>query len=521
MKRKRFMQNALILTIATIFLRGVGTAFSIYVSNRVGAEGMGLYQLVSSVYFMAITLATSGISIAVTRLVSEQMALKNTRSARSAFRRCIAISLGLGSAAGVLLFCAAAPVGIHFLQDGRTVPALRLLSIGLPFLSVSSVIRGYFLGMRKPFLSASGDIVEQMVTVGITIPVLTAFLPKGLTWACCGLVIGSIGAEILSCLYSVFAYLATRPKQQGSLQPHMTRRILEIAVPVAAGNYIRSLLTTIENALVPSGLRRYGANSSAAMSQYGMIKGMAMPVLTFPSVIMSAFASLLVPEVAGAKAVNDQKRIDYMIDKCFKATLLFAFLITGLFFRFSHEIAGLLYENPQVGELLFMLTPLIPLLYLDQIVDSILKGLNQQVASMKYNTADSVMRVALIALLVPLMGVKGYLVMFYAGTIFNASMSINRLLVVGQVKFQTVEWLLKPLAAITAACLVSRLLSALPLLCGILLVLCVYLLCLFLFGSITRQDVHWAGQIFGWNEKGAARRRTQRGSMEKTVENIR
>lgn len=460
----------------------------VYLSNRIGAEGIGLYQLVSSVYSLAITLSTSGISLAVTRIVSEQIALGNDVAARSAFRRSLGMALTLGLLAGGLLLWGSGWLGRVILGDERTVLSLRLLAGGLPFLSTASVIRGYFLGLKRPIKSVSGDFTELLATVALTVPLLAVLLPKGLEYACCALVIGSVGAEAVSCLYSALLCLTERLPSQGQRLKGMNRRIFSIAAPIALSNYFRSLLSTLENVLVPPSLKRFGADSSQALSQYGTIRGMVMPVLMLPAAIMSAFASLLVPEVAGARAVQDQRRIDFIVEKCFKATLLFAFPACGIFLRFSGELGQALYGSSQVGSLLLILAPLVPLMYLDQIVDSILKGLNQQVYAMKINTADSFLRVILIFLLVPLMGLRGYLIMFYAGTIFNASLSMGRLVTVSRVRFRLWDWVLKPAIVCAVACSMSLPCPGLP---GGILLVGGYLLLLRATGCITHQDLAW------------------------------
>ena len=153
--------------------------------------------------------------------------------------------------------------------------------------------------------------------------------------------------------------------------------------------------------------------------------------------------------------------------------------------------------------MLMILTPLVPFMYLDQIVDSILKGLNQQFYTMKLNTADSLMRVILIYFLVPLMGVRGYLIMFYAGTIFNASFSIGRLILVGKVRFRLGDWVIKPALVSAVSCLTVRLIPGnLPMLVSILLIGAVYLILLRLIGCITLRDIRWAKQVFSRKGRG-------------------
>ncbi len=320
--------------------------------------------------------------------------------------------------------------------------------------------------------------------------------PKGLEQACCGLIIGAMISEILSCIYAVILYFCEKVQIHGNKEKKLNYKIFSIIGPSAFGYYVRSVLNTIENVLVPSGLKKFGQSSSEALSQYGMIKGMALPLLYFPSAILSAFSSLLIPEVSAVNALNGQKRINYIIQKSFKATLIFAFLVTGIFLTFSSEIGIAFYKNAKVGKMLLILAPLVPLMYLDQIVDSILKGLNQQFSSMKYNTMDSAIRAAIIYLLVPIFAVKGYIIMLYVGTIFNALLSINRLIVVSRVRFNLVEWVIVPCIAIIMACVFTRIILHAGLLFSILMVCAVYGLILMLMGCITKRDIAWVIRIF-------------------------
>lgn len=495
-KKRRFIKDALLLMVITLVMRAVSTGFSIYISNLIGAEGIGLYQLTFSVYFLFITLATAGISLAVTRIVSEQAAVHNTIAMKSVFWRCMLLCIILSITASVILFFSADFIAITLLKDERTIIPLKLLTIGLPFLSIASTIRGFFLGLKKGIKAVSTDIAEQIVQIIITIPLLFWLLPKGLEAICCGLIIGSVIAEILSGLFSIVLYFREKIPKQGKKIKGLNRQIFSIIIPVAVSNYIRSALTTLENILVPSGLKKFGQNSSDALSQYGMIKGMALPLLYFPTAILSAFASLLIPEVSAANAIRAQKRIDYIIKKSLQVTLLFAFLITGIFISYHQEIGMTFYQSEKVGTMLLMLAPLVPLMYLDQIVDSILKGLNQQMSSMKYNTVDAALRTTIIFLLVPIFGMKGYVIMLYAGTIFNAALSINRLIVVGKVKFQLLRWVILPCTATAIACVFTRLLLQAGIGASLFMVCICYLFLLMLFGCISKRDIAWVIRIF-------------------------
>lgn len=479
-----------------IIMRTISTGFSIYLSNKIGSEGMGLYQLISSIYMFAVTVSISGMGLCMTRLVAEENAKGSTLGVKLIFKKGLVVSLLLGIFAGGLLFFFSEPIGNGLLKDGRTILSLKLLSVSLPFLSVGAVIRGYFLGLQDALKSISGDVVEQLAGILFTVMLLSVFTPKGIEPACLCLVIGSDISEVVSTLYSYILYKKTRVEIKGEAPKKIANRIFSIAFPVAVSAYFRSVLTTLENILMPIGLKKFGLSPKDALSEYGMIKGMVMPLLFFPSAVLSAFSSMLVPEVSGAYATKNQNRIDYIIRKCFKWTMIFAFFVTAVFFAFHKEIGLALYKDARVSRIIFIFAPLVPLLYLDQIVDSILKGLNQQLASMKYNSADSAIRVFLIFFLVPLIGIKGYIVMFYFGTIFNAGLSVGRLITVGRVRFKPLEWVVIPLSLSLFSAFLSRYFFGGRLFASILFSLFCYIVLLFSTREIRKSDVLYIAGIF-------------------------
>lgn len=503
---KRFIYNALLMTAVSFLLRFAGTLFNIYLVNQIGSEGIGLFQLASSIYFLGITLATSGITVAVTRVVAEQSILLNPSGVSGAVKRCIFMSFLLSLIAGVLLFSFAEWFGYNLLRDERVISSLKIFSVGIPFLAVASIIRGYFIGINESGKAAAGDLVEQASAIAVTIPLLSVMVSKGLEAACVGLVVGSVASEVVACGFTIFLYIKQRGRAGNTkLEPQkcigLTKRVMSIATPIAASGYLRAALISMENLLIPAGLMRYGLDNSQALSQYGMVKGMVMPLLFFPTAVLGAFAGLLVPEVSRAAAIGARARIIYITNKCIQVTLLFAFFVFGIFICFSNELGQLFYKSDEVGRLLLILSPLIPLLYLDQIVDSILKGLNQQVAAMQYNTVDSLMRILLLYLLLPHFGIYGYIVMFFAGTIFNASMSIRRLLLVGGVKFHWVKWTLLPLLAGGVSCIISKLSLNCPFWIQLIAAGFLYILSLYLLGCVKKTDIRWIAGLFNIKHK--------------------
>ncbi len=507
MKRFLFLKNAAILTVTSLLLRTVGIFFRVYLSNKIGAEGMGLYQLVFSIYVLAATFASAGISTAVTRLIAEEAGRGTRRSVRRILRRAIFVSLLIGILSALIVALCAAPIAQVALNDARAVSSLRILSIGLPFMGVSSCMRGYFIAQRKVSRTTNAQMLEQVVRIGVIMLLIDRFAAQGLSAACAAVLIGDTLAEMASCLFLYVGYcrdnrkLPTGQASSAAVRPPIMRKLLAIAVPITAGRYLNTALRTVENLMVPNALTTYSGSRERALSEFGMLKGMAMPILFFPSSFLSAFSTLLIPEVSEAAVLNQTEKVEKAVSASIRITLLLSIPISAIFSLFSKQLGVLIYNSEEVGLLIGVLAPLMPLMYLESVVDGLLKGLNQQVSSLLYSVIDSVLRIGLILLLVPGRGMPGFLFIMIVSNILTSWLNIRRLLVVTHTRFQWASWVFKPLLAMatagTAAYGLQRLLQGatnsmlLIVTSASLAGLLLYALLLLLFGCVGRQDLSW------------------------------
>lgn len=502
-KVKAFFWNAVLLTATSLLMRTVGVSFGVYLAGKLGAAGLGLYQLIMSVYTLAVTVASSGISLASTRLVAEELGRGNEAGAKKAMRRCLAYSVIFGTATGAALFCGAGYVGEVWLSDIRTVASLRFMAISMPFISMSSAMGGYFTAVRRVFKSASAQVFEQAVRILLTIMGLTLLLPRGLEYACFAVVGGGSLAELCSFFYSLVLFLhdSRRYKAGKHAQNGLTKRLLGISLPVAFSSYARSGLVTIEHLLIPRGLKKAGASPEAALASYGLLHGMVLPVVLFPAAVLQALSGLLVPELAECRARCHYVRINYIASRVFKLTLLFSIGVAGIMMCFAGEIAMAVYKNTDTAVYIRILAPLIPVMYLDTAVDGMLKGLGEQLSSMRYNIIDAGCSVILVYFLVPRMGIAGYVCTIFFTELLNSVLSASRLIAVTQFKINLYDCVLKPVCGILLASTAARLilgacggLCGAPVMCAVLhitLAACLYIIFLRLCAAITAEDVKW------------------------------
>ncbi len=517
-KSRRYFCNAVLLSAVTVGLRAISVSFNAFVSKKIGTQALGLFTLVMSVYSLAVTLAVSGVNLAAVRMTSERLARCEQRgitgkALRRALRKelagCIGYSLFFSLFAGILLFTLSGVLGTYVLGDIRTIPSLRLLSIGLVPISLSSTLAGYFTGLRKVYKNAAISICEQFVQIALVSAGLVIIAPRGIEYACLALVGGAVVSEIMSLMLAVFLYITDRgvkihtktpahpgcPKQN----PGALSRAAAIAFPVAAGSYVRQGLLCAEHLAIPAGLRKSGADPDAALASYGVLHGMAFPLIFFPSSVISAFASLLVPELSECLATDNKIRAREIGIKVIRVSLWFSIGVAGIFLAFSHTLGMGVYSSAEAGRYIAAFAPLIPLMYLDTSVDSILKGLGQQVYCMKVNILDAGLSLILVCTLIPHFGIWGYVICVYITETVNAALSISRMLAVTKIRFR-LRWVGIPALSVLTACTGIRLLGAYmhmvpPTPVQIAVTVFIYVFLLLAFRSISRSDLKYAKKM--------------------------
>lgn len=447
---KVFLFNGILLTITGLVMKAIGMFFNVYISNKIGTEAVGLYQLIMSVYMFAITLANSGINLATTRIVSEQDAFGMDAGIKKAMRKCLSYSLVMGCLAGVLLFSFSSFIATYYLHLKISPMPLRILALSLPFLSLSSCMNGYFSALRKVKKTVCAQVLEEFLKISLISFLLNYFMPSGLEYACISLVLGSTISEILSFLFLFFLFWMDKKKltTPSYKDTNYTKQILKIAMPISFTSYVRSGLSTLKQLLIPLGLEKSGLSCESALSSYGIINGMVMPLIMFPCSFISSFSSLLIPEFSYMNAKCETQKMNFVLNRILKICFIFSFLIMGIFWCFSTELNNIIYPNVDISFYIKLLCPLIVLMYIDNIVDSILKGLDKQVSVMGINIIDLTSSIFLIYFLLPLQGIKGYIVVLFASEIINGLLSLLLLIKHTNLKIDFENWILKPLLAI-------------------------------------------------------------------------
>ena len=477
--------SALLLTAVNLLLRFVSTGFQVYLSSRIGAAGIGLLQLVLSVGGLTITAAMAGIRTGSMYLTAEELGKNRPGNVKWVLGSCFTYSLVISTAVCVAVYVLAPLLAQYWVGDLRTVFPIRLFASFLPVICLSGVMIGYFTAANRIGTLAAVEIAEQLVSMVITMAALSLWAGHDPGKACCAVILGS---GVGSCV-TLLCLLILRIREKPPTAPRipMEKRLVNIALPLALADVLKSGISTTENLMVPKRLARYPGTADP-LASFGTVCGMVFPVLMFPAAIVYALAELLIPELARCAAGGSNGRIQYLVRRGLRFAMLYGCCFGGLLYLSSEALCIRLYNSTEAGFYLRLFAPMIPMLYCDAITDAMIKGLGQQKANVRYNIITSTMDVIGLFILLPKLGMQGYLFSFLVTHLLNFILSLSRLMKITQRKLQ----LKMPLFALAATALATTLATFAQ---NVIIQCMVYipaLVCLlFLLGVMKKEDIAW------------------------------
>ncbi len=455
MSKQNILRSAAGLMISGIFAKTVDFLFRAYYSTRLGSEGMGLFSLVFSFHGLILTVATGGLGVAVSKTVSGQYAQKDYGGIRRTMLAALTSVLVLSSAVilGVCLFSAQIAAG--FLKEPRVEKCIVFLAPSILFMSISYCIKGYFYASRRVVIPASSEFLEQAVKITVITYLLNIWLPRGIVHGCEAVFLGITIGEFSSCLYLTAFYIRSclqKVKRSDTKNP--LPALVRIALPAMTSSLLGSFLRMQEDVFILSGLRKSGLSQNLALSEYGSIKGMVMPLIVFPLTLLSSFFTLLVPEISRAQGMADKTRLKTLVARIFRFTLFGGFLVCTVFVAFANELSAWVYSAPQIARSVRIIALLAPIMFLDSVSCGILNGLGKQTSLLVYSLSDSVLRLMLIYLLIPRMGIRALFFIIIISNIFTAYHTFGQVMRSAQMRFNLSAWMLRHFFT-AAACLVT------------------------------------------------------------------
>ncbi len=343
--RTTVFATATIVTALSIAERSLGFLYRIVLSRLLGAEGLGLYQVALSVFSVFLTIGTGGIPITVSRLIAKSKAENNPLDERRAVGAGLFLSLALTLPVSLILLIFPKIVGFLF-ADGRGLAVFRILIIGLVFSSLYAVFRGSFWGNKRFLLPSILEISEEavMVIFGVLLLKNARSIESGASLASWAVVISylfSFSASTL-CFFICGGKLAS-PKRQ--LKP-----LVNATLPITSVRAGGALVNSAVAVLLPVMLMRAGFSESDALTLFGVVSGMAIPVLFIPSTVIGSLSLVLVPELSQDFYGKNTKRLYKNLSRGLSVSLLVSLFLLPFFYALGGDLGRLAFSNALAGE---------------------------------------------------------------------------------------------------------------------------------------------------------------------------
>lgn len=408
------LKGTLLLTGAGFITKIIGFIYRIFLSQTIGAEGMGIYQLIFPIHTLCFALSVGGIQTAISRFTAARASLKDEQGARDIFVLSGALSTSIALIVSLVLYYNASWFAVHILLEERCTSLLKLMAFSIPMGTLHSCVNGYYYAKKKMSIPAVSQLLEQCTRVTVSYGLFLILTEQRLLITPMLAVAGLVGGELVSMLFSLIVILWDYQRDGYRLRNLHSpgkdmKEILTFSFPLTCSRLLVNVLHSIESVLIPGHLRLYGLDNGSALSVYGVLTGMALPLILFPSAITNALSTVLLPSVAEQQAVGNRQAIRRVIFLSAKYCLFLGFLSTAFFF-FAGDFLGLvLFKNEFAATFIKTLAFICPCLYLSGTLSGILNGLGAANQSFILNTLGLGIRIAFVFFIIPDYGIQGYL----------------------------------------------------------------------------------------------------------------
>lgn len=498
--------SALMLTGVNLLLRFAGTTFQVYLSGRIGAEGIGLLQLVLSIGSLAMVAGMGGIRTATMYLTAEELGKGRPENIKWVLSSCMLYSVLISGSVSIIVTYFSPLIASAWIGNVNATIPIQLLAVFLPVNCLCGVMSGYFTGANRIGTLAVVEVAEQLLSLGITMGLLTFWAANDAVKSCLCVIIGSGGGACLTLVCLTLLRLAERAMSAPRFSSK--KRLFNTAIPLAIADDLRTGISTAENIIVPKRLALYPGVLSP-LAAFGTVCGMVFPILMFPAAILFGLTELLIPEMARCNASGNIKRIRYLTSKSLHVTLIFGTICAGILFLAANELCAALYKNEAAGVYLQYFAPLATMLYCDIMIDSMIKGLGYQKISVCFNILTNAMDIFLLYFLLPVCGIRGYFLSFLLTHIVNFVLSLFLLIKISNYRIRIKKLTLTLISSIFSAWACNFISAPLFRCCCYVVIL---LILLYILGVINRTDIAWLKKIV-MNKKCACHKRTGTSSI--------
>lgn len=419
-------KNAAVLAFSGICAKTFDFAFRTYYSVKLGAEGVGLLALGFGLHGVMLTVATAGLGVATSKIVSEYLEQREYGAVRQSMKIAVYGVACLSLIIILLTFIGADAIAEYVLGDARISTGLCCLAPSILFMGISYCLKGYFYAARKAWIPAGSEFLEQGVKFAAISTLLAIFLPRGISYGCAAVFAGISIGEFSSCMYLTLFFLReTVSMKKGERCRGIPLAIIKISFPSMLSSFAGSALRMQEEVWIVSAFKGYGMSHSGAVSSLGIIYGMVMPMLIFPLTLAGSVTTLLVPEIARRNTLTDKSRLIGLVKRVYRAGVMAGIAVLVVFEIFAKPLTGFLYHDVSIAEWVRVLAWLCPVMFADSLSCAMLNGLGKQFSLLFYSISDSLIRLVLIFAFIPKIGMPALAGVIVISNLYTCALSVG------------------------------------------------------------------------------------------------
>lgn len=443
------LAGTLLLTATGLFSQVVGFFYRIVLSRLIGAETMGLYQLVMPVYSMLMSLTAVGFTVAVATLSARSHALGDEGAVRSLLKRALGCFFLVAVPLGLIVVLASDPISVYLIGDARTRTGVVLLVPCMLLTGVENLHKHCFYGIGRVQPPAASETAEQLVRAGAVIGLLLLLTPRTKEQTVGVIVLGMVVCEVCSALTLTVLFQKHWKKHppEEPREHYSARRLFSIALPVGATSLLGTLLGAANSVLIPARLVAGGADASAAMASFGVICGMTLPMLALPTGFVGALCLVMVPDLARRTARGDRTAAGGFLDRVLSATSLLMAPAMALLTVIGPTVGRMLFREQGAGDYILWLAAGTLLTCWQSVLSGALNGLGLQGKGARNAIVSDAVQLVFTWFAVPRWGLSGFVVGFVLSALAGMGMNLASVLRATGQPLRLFRWFGRPLLA--------------------------------------------------------------------------
>ena len=431
MIKDNFYRDSIILTVSNLTAGILRFMFSILLSKKLGAEGMGLYSLVMPIYDLFTCLICGGMVTAISKEASSYYGINDYGNLNKSIRTTLVFDFVWAMIITLLVFVFSPYISTYIIKDQRTLYSLWVICPALVFVALSSIYKGYFYGISNVKVPAIIDIVEKTVRMGIILALINLLALKNVTTTVTATYISLSVGELISFILLYIYYKKSKDKLKNFAKKTEGRaqllfNVLIISFPLCLNGFLTTAISALSTLIVPRRLVYAGIEYTEALSLIGKFSGMAMSIVFFPYIIVMSMATMLTPDISKSITKNDYQGLERRVVEVIKISFLLGISTMIICLCSGDALGKLFFDRYDLGVYIRLVAISAPFLYMSGSTFGILNGLGKQKILLINSIITSVLQLILLYVLlgIPSINILGYGITLFISSVVSFILNI-------------------------------------------------------------------------------------------------